>query len=128
MLAPSNLPKRLASTQGGCHASSAARVCFKISTPTCVLSSVRSPLMRAGVWESGCVGVGVRRTRARRLVLFGRVFLVALLQERNEILAANIGRAIEQAKPGKAIVAVLGLSRSHTHPLSFSCVYVCVLA
>ncbi len=54
----------------------------------------------------GCVGVLARVHH--RVVLFGRVFLVALLQERNEILAAKIGDACAQAEPGKAVVAVLG--------------------
>jgi len=55
-------------------------------------------------WVGGWVSARVHR----RVVLFGRVFLVALLQERNEILAAKIGDACAQAEPGKAVVAVLG--------------------
>ena len=44
------------------------------------------------------------------LVLFARVFLVALLNERNDILADNIRAAAARAKDGKAVVAVLGMA------------------
>mmetsp|Transcript_52773 Transcript_52773/g.77272 ORF Transcript_52773/g.77272 Transcript_52773/m.77272 type:complete len:386 (+) Transcript_52773:73-1230(+) len=44
------------------------------------------------------------------IVLFARVFLVALLNERNVILADKIRSACARAEPGKAVVAVLGMA------------------
>ena len=44
------------------------------------------------------------------IVLFARVFLVALLNDRNEILASKIRSACLRAEAGKSVVAVLGMA------------------
>ena len=43
-------------------------------------------------------------------VVFGRVLLVGLLEERNFVLARNIRKALFNSKPGGSIVAVLGMA------------------
>ena len=42
--------------------------------------------------------------------VLGRVFLVALLEERNFVIARNIRKAAFASKPGGTIVAVLGMA------------------
>ena len=43
-------------------------------------------------------------------LVFGRLLLVGLLEERNYVLARNIRRACLRAKPGGSVVAVLGMA------------------
>ena len=43
-------------------------------------------------------------------VVIGRVFLIALLEERNFVLARNIRRACLTTKPGGTVVAVMGMA------------------
>ena len=43
-----------------------------------------------------------------QLTLLSRIFLVALLRDRNDILAASVSAACDQAKEGESIVAIVG--------------------
>ena len=73
------------------------------------LSALAAEDPSAVVSAAASAGGGVLVTLGE-LVLFARVFLVALLNERNDILADNIRAAAARAKGGKAVVAVLGMA------------------